>query len=91
MSPHWMASNRLWLWLNAFGYLLLERLRALTLTGTVRSRTSLWTIWLRLLKVAAQVPMSVRRVHVGLALAYPLQSLFASCHAGLLRLTTATG
>jgi hypothetical protein len=85
-----MASNRLWLWLNAFGYLLLERLRALTLTGNVRSRTSLWTIWLRLLKLAAQVPMSVRRVHVRLASAYPLQSLFASYHARHFRLTTAT-
>jgi len=34
MSTHWMASNQLRLWLSAFGYLLLERLRALTLQGS---------------------------------------------------------
>jgi hypothetical protein len=53
MSTHWMASNQLRLWLTAFGYLLLERLRALTLHGTELARASLGTIRLRLLKVAA--------------------------------------
>jgi Transposase DDE domain group 1 len=91
MSTHWMASNRLWVRLTAFGCLLLERLRTITLTSTVRSRASLWSIRLRLLKVAAQVPLSVRRVHVRLASADPLQSLLASCLGQLLRLTTATG
>jgi len=66
-STHWMASNQLPLWLTAFGYLLLERQRALTLTGSVLSRASLGTIQLRFLKVAAQVHGSVRRVHVRLA------------------------
>ena len=91
MSTHWMASNQLRLWLTAFGYLLLERLRALTLQGTELARASLGTIRLRLLKVAAQVHVSVRRVHVRLASACPLQHLFASCHARLLRLATAAG
>ena len=83
MSTHWMASNQLRLWLSAFGYLLLERLRALTLQGSALARATLGTIRLRLLKVAAQVHVSVRRVQVRLASAYPLQSLFAHCHARL--------
>ena len=91
MSTHWMASNQLRLWLTAFGYLLLERLRALTLQGTELARASLGTIRLRLLKVAAQVHVSVRRVQVRLASAYPLQPLFAHCHARLLRLAPAAG
>jgi hypothetical protein len=89
LSTHWMASNQLRLWLSAFGYLLLERLRALSLQGTELARASVGTIRLRLLKVAAQVHVSVRRVQVRLASAYPLQHLFASCHARLLRLASA--
>ncbi len=95
MSTPWMASNQLRLWLTAFGpfdrlrafgYLLLERLRALTPQGTELARASLGTIRLRLLKVAAQVHVNVR-----LASAYPLQPLFAHCHARLLWLATAVG
>ena len=91
MSTHWMASNQLRLWLSAFGYLLLERLRALTLQGSELGRATLGTIRLRLLKVAAQVHVSVRRVHVRLASACPLQGLFARCHARLLGLGAAAG
>jgi len=91
MSTHWMASNQLRLWLSAFGYLLLERLRALTLQGSELGRATLGTIRLRLLKVAAQVQVSVRRVHVRLASAYPLQGLFARCHGRLLGLAAAAG
>ena len=86
-----MARNQLRLWLTAFGYLLLERLRALTLQGSELARASLGRIRLRLLKVAAQVHVSVRRVHVRLASACPLQHRFASWHARLLRLATAAG
>jgi Transposase DDE domain group 1 len=61
------------------------------LQGTELARASVGTIRLRLLKVAAQVHVSVRRVQVRLASAYPLQQLFASCHARLLRLSPAPG
>ena len=44
MSTHWMASNQLRLWLSAFGCLLLERLRALSLQGSELARASLGTI-----------------------------------------------
>ena len=78
-STHHLASNQLRLWLSAFACLLLERLRSLTLQGTSLARATVGTIRLRLLKVAAQITVSVRRVHVQLASAYPLQALFAQC------------
>lgn len=58
--------------------MLLERLRAVGREGTKLARATAGTIRLRLLKVAAQVSVSVRRVHVRFSRAYPLQSLFAS-------------
>ena len=79
MSTHHMASNQLRLWLSAFAYLLLERLRTLGCRGTDLARATAGSIRLKLLKVAAQVKMSVRRVYVQLSSAYPFQELFRLC------------
>jgi hypothetical protein len=84
MSTHHWASNQLRLWLAAFAYLLLERLRALGCRGTELARATVGTIRLRLLKVAAEVTVSVRRVRVRFSGAYPLQSLFRHCHSRLM-------
>lgn len=75
-STHWMASNQIRLWFSTLAYLLLERIRSLGLAGTGCSQLSLGTIRLKLLKVAAQVEVSVRRVHVALCSAFPLQDVF---------------
>ena len=83
MSTHHLASNQLRLWLASFAYLLLERLRALGCHGTDLARATAGTIRLKLLKVAAQVTVSVRRVYVQLSSAYPLAALFRLCHARL--------
>ena len=83
MSTHYLASNQLRLWLATFAYLLLERLRTLGCRGTELARATAGTIRLKLLKVAAQVTVSVRRVHVQLSSAYPLAELFRRCHARL--------
>lgn len=91
LSTHHLASNQLRLWLASFAYLLLERLRALGCQGTELARATVGTIRLKLLKVAAQVRVSVRRVHVRLSSAYPLQTLFRLCHARLMRLAPADG
>jgi len=72
MSTHYLASNQLRLWLATFGYLLLERLRTQGLAGTELARATVGSIRLRLLKVAARVRVSVRRVYVQLNSAYPL-------------------
>jgi len=77
MSTHHLASNQLRLWLASFAYLLLERLRALSLQGTELASATAGTIRVRLLKVAAALTLSVRRVYVQFCSAFPLQEIFA--------------
>ena len=76
VSSHWMASNQMRLWFASFAYLLIERLRECALKGTALAKATLGTIRLRLFKVAAVIKVSVRRIHVALCSAFPLQSLF---------------
>lgn len=90
MSTHYLASNQLRLWLATFAYLLIERLRTLTLQGTELVTATAGTIRLRLLKVAARVTVSVRRVYVQLSSAFPLQALFRQVQRRL-RQIDATG
>ncbi len=91
MSTHYQASNQLRLWFAAFAYLLLERVRTLGLAGTELERATVGSVRLKLLKVAAQVSLSVRRVYVQLSSAYPLQALFRLCHRRLMALVPASG
>lgn len=77
MSTHHLVSNQLRLWLASFAYLLLERLRALSLQGTELASATAGTIRVRLLKVAAALRLSVRRVYVQFCSAFPRQEIFA--------------
>ena len=83
MSTHHLASNQFRLWEATFGYLLLERLRTQGLAATELERATVGSLRLKLLKVAAQVRVSVRRVYVQLSSAYPLQKLFRLCQRRL--------
>jgi len=91
MSTHYLASNQLRLWFATFGYLLMERLRTLGLAGTELGRATVGSVRLKLLKVGAQVRVSVRRVYVQLSSAYPLQELFRLCHRRLMALPLPSG
>ena len=91
MSTHHLASNQLRLWLATFAYLLLERVRAWGLAGTELASATVGTVRLKLLKVAALVTVSVRRVYVRLSSAYPWQALFRLCHRRLMSLSAASG
>src|SRR5205823_6053468 len=84
MSTHHLASNQLRLWEAAFAYLLLERLRTQGLAGTELERATAGSLRVKLLKVAAQVRVSVRRVYVQMSSAYPLQELFRLCQRRLM-------
>jgi len=84
MSTHYLASNQLRLWLATLAYLLLERLRAWGLAGTELASATVGSVRLKLLKVAAQVSVSVRRVHVRLSSACPWQALFRHAHRRLI-------
>ena len=91
MSTHYLASNQLRLWLAAFAYLLLERLRTWGLAGTELAQATVGSVRRKLLKVAAQVRVSVRRVYVQLSSAYPWQALFRRCQRRLLTQAPASG
>jgi hypothetical protein len=91
LSTHHLASNQLRLWLATLAYLLVERLRAWGLGGTELARATVGSVRLKLLKVAAQVTVSMRRVYVRLSSAYPWQELFRLCHRRLLAVTVASG
>jgi hypothetical protein len=91
MSTQYLASNQFRLWEAMFAYLLLERLRTQGLSGTELERATAGSLRLQLLKIAAQVQVSVRRVYVQMSSAFPLQALFALCHRRLMRLAAPTG
>jgi hypothetical protein len=91
MSTHHMASNQLRMWLSTFAYMLLERVRTIGCQGTELARATVGTLRLKLMKVAAQVKVSVRRVYVQLNSAFPLQKLFRLCQERLSALVAATG
>jgi len=59
--------------------------------GTELARATAGTIRLKLLKVAARVTVSVRRVHVQLSSAYVLTDLFRLCHSRLMALAAPSG
>src|SRR5271154_5291865 len=88
-STHWMASNQLRLWFSAFAHLIMHTLQADVLKGTELAAASIGQIRLRLFKIAARLTVSVRRIHIELCSAYPLQALFALVHRRLCTLPTA--
>ncbi len=69
----------------------MERLRTLGLAGTDLARATVGSVRLKLLKVAAQVRVSVRRVYVQLSSAYPFQELFGRCQRRLMRPVATSG
>jgi hypothetical protein len=71
--------------------LLIERLRTLTLQGSELATATAGAIRLRLLKVAARVTVSVRRVYVQLSSAFPLQALFRQVQQRLRQISATDG
>lgn len=72
-----MKANQLRLWLSSVAYTLMQALRGV-LEGTELERATCGTLRLKLLKIGAQVRVSVRRVLVSMASSYPLQRLFTT-------------
>ena len=82
-STAYKSSNQLRLWLSTFAYMLMRQLRATALAGTKLAKATVGTIRLQLMKIAAQVTVSVRRVYVRLCSASPMQAIFAHAHQAL--------
>lgn len=73
-----LRANQLRLYLSSFAYLLMHGLRRLGLAGTCWARAQCGTIRTRILKLAAVVRISARRVWLAFASGYPHQAAFAS-------------
>ncbi|WP_224242438.1 IS1380 family transposase [Hyalangium gracile] len=76
-SAHTLRANQLRLWFASVAYVLLNLLRHFGLKGTEMERAQAGTLQLKLLKVAAIVRVSVRRVALSLSAAAPVRELFA--------------
>ena len=83
LSTETMRANQLRLYLSAMAYTLLEALRRLALRGTEWAEAQVDTIRLRLLKIAAQVQISARRIRLRYSSAYPWKPLFAHASEAL--------
>ncbi len=80
-----MRANQLRLWFSAIAYTLLNALKRLGLQGTDLARAQCNTIRLKLLKIGAQVRVTVRKVWVSLAESYPYRDLFQQVYRNLTR------
>jgi hypothetical protein len=80
-SAHTMRANQLRLWFASFAYVLICALRRLGLARTRLAAATCGSIRLKLLKIGAQVRVSVRRIKVAMASACPYAAEFVLAHA----------
>jgi hypothetical protein len=80
-SAHTMRANQLRLWFASLAYVLIGALRGVGLAHTRLADATCGTIRLKLLKIGAQVRVSVRRIKVAMASACPYAEEFALAHA----------
>lgn len=77
VSTATMRGNQLRLYLSVMAYSLVCGLRRLGLSGTQWATAQVGTLRLRLLKIGAQIRLTVRKVWIQMASGFPLQALFA--------------
>lgn len=78
-----LRSNQLRLYFSSIAYCLLEALRRLGLRGTEMARAQCETVRARLLKIGAQIRVTVRRICVSLSSGYAWAALWARVSANL--------
>ena len=79
-----MRANQIRLWLSSVAYVLLHALRRLGLQRTALARAQCDTIRLKLLKIGAQVRVTVRKIWVSLASGSPYATIFEQTYQNLL-------
>jgi hypothetical protein len=82
-SAETLRANQLRLWFSSVAYLLLHELRQWALAGTDWAKAQCATIRTKLLKIGAQVRLSVRRILVSLASGFPSEPLFFEAYEAL--------
>lgn len=76
VSAETMRANQFRLYLSVMAYVLVSGLRRIGLKGTEMAEAQAVTIRTKLLKIGAQIRISVRRFRVSLSSSYPWQQLF---------------
>lgn len=83
VSSETMRANQLRLYLSTMAYILVSGFRRLGLTGTELARAQVSTIRTKLLKIGAQVRVTVRKVWISMASSYPWQGIYEQVWANL--------
>lgn len=83
VSAETMRANQLRFYLSAMTYILVSGLRRVGLKGTELAQAQVSTIRTKLLKIGAQIRISVRKVWVSMASSYPWQDLYQQVWSNL--------
>jgi hypothetical protein len=86
-----LRSNQVRLSFSSVAYLLMHALRRLGLEGTELAQAQCDTLRVKLLKIGAQIRVTVRRVWISLAEGYAYAALFAQVYAQLHALPLSVG
>ncbi len=76
VSAETIRANQMRLYLSAIAYILVSGLRRLGLKATELAEAQVSTIRTKLLKIGAQIRVTVRKVWVSMASSYPWQNLY---------------
>jgi hypothetical protein len=76
VSAETMRANQMRLYLSTAAYILVSGLRRLGLRGTELAQAQVSSIRTKLLKIGAQIRVTVRKVWVSMASSYPWQGLY---------------
>jgi hypothetical protein len=76
VSASTMRANQMRLYLSAMAYILMSGLRRLGLSGTELASAQVSTIRTKLLKIGAQIRVTVRKIWVSMASSYPWPGLY---------------
>jgi Transposase DDE domain group 1 len=76
-----LRANQLRLWFASAAYVLLCALRRIGLANTQFAQATCGSIRLKLLKIGSLVRLSVRRIKIAMASAFPYQDEYRSAHA----------
>jgi hypothetical protein len=83
VSSETMRANQMRLYLSTMAYVLMSGLRRLGLKATELAEAQVSTIRTKLLKIGAQIRVSVRKVWVSMASSYPWQDLYQQVWSNL--------
>jgi hypothetical protein len=83
VSAATMRANQMRLYLSAMAYILVSGLRRLGLSTTELAQAQVSTIRTKLLKIGAQIRVTVRKIWISMASSYPWQGLYQQAWTNL--------